>query len=306
MKNLASKGLSMSQAFSISNLCNQRAIEIENVIGSINNCSKEIDYEGKKYISQQPRPMPSDIIQLIIEKGRLHATQAFLMENINEKEKLLKDKQKEIFQSSTKVPEPVQLEIAKMLPSVKEDWGWSQLTLKEMGEFIEAESYAAHIGQFIHKGSTLDLLRRELPNLKTLEWITPSKENLKTYPVEVIPHHTSEQLIEIHESLAVIHRKYEQKVNYFKSKVKNLVAEENARISNLNADEQSLVMKINSIRLNDHNTSIKEYNDLLLKEKHQFEAERQKSIKEIAALRIDVDPIFQPLIDEFLKKLESK
>jgi hypothetical protein len=42
MRNLSKKGLSMSQAQTISNLCNQNAIEITREIESYNNCSKSI------------------------------------------------------------------------------------------------------------------------------------------------------------------------------------------------------------------------------------------------------------------------
>ena len=44
MKNsLASKGLSMSQAQSISNLCNQRASDISALLNNINNVEKKFD-----------------------------------------------------------------------------------------------------------------------------------------------------------------------------------------------------------------------------------------------------------------------
>ena len=42
----------------------------------------------------------------------------------------------------------------------------------------------------------------------------------KKTPMKVEVHHTSAQLLAIHEELANSHREYEQKVNYFKSKVK--------------------------------------------------------------------------------------
>ncbi len=49
-------------------------------------------------------------------------------------------------------------------------------------------------------------------------------ETGKKTPLKVTIHHTPEQLLEIHEELAALHRGYEQKVNYFKSKVKAFVS----------------------------------------------------------------------------------
>ena len=306
MKNLANSGLSMSQAASVSNLCNQRASEIDSQLLNINNCSKTVDYEGKSLIAQPPRPLPSNIFELINEKGKLHATQAFLMENINEKERLLKEKQKEPFITDLVEPEHADLKRAEVIPHVKEDWGWKQLTLDEMADYLEAESYAAHIGQFIHKGSVLDRLRKELPDIKTLEWMTPPSDKAKSYPMHIGIHHNSKDLLDLHEKFASEHRKYEQKVNYFKSKVKNLVTEENARISNINADKQAEAGKENASLIADYNTRLKAYNDEILKQKHSFESNRQSEIKKIAALRINVHSNFKPLVDEFLKMLEDK
>jgi hypothetical protein len=44
--NLSKNGLSMTQAQSISNLCNQKAIEIHNSLRGINNASKSIVIGG--------------------------------------------------------------------------------------------------------------------------------------------------------------------------------------------------------------------------------------------------------------------
>lgn len=63
------KGLSLSQAQSISNLCNQRAIEIQNKLNSINNCEKCIEVNGKVHIIEKGIKIPNNIIELIKEKS---------------------------------------------------------------------------------------------------------------------------------------------------------------------------------------------------------------------------------------------
>jgi hypothetical protein len=83
---------------------------------------------------------------------------------------------------------------------VNEEWGWQQLTSSEYNEYLEAEAFAAHYGQFIHKGGKLDRLRNELPKLKTLEWIEVEKD--KKTPMNVEIHHTIDELGELHKNLS--------------------------------------------------------------------------------------------------------
>jgi hypothetical protein len=250
--------------------------------------------------------MPENVVELVLEKGRLHATQAFLMENINEKDRLIKEKQRERFVTEEKAPEYPELERAEVLQPVKEDWGWAKLDANQMAEYLEAEAQAAHIGKFIHKGSILDLLRQELPTIKTLEWMTTPGDKSKSYPMEVKIHHEGADLLAIHEELAAQHRIFEQKVNYYKAMVKNMVTEENARIANVNADAQAKVNEVNSAKMKEYDTLARTYNGLVTKQTQDFEAKRQREIKELAALRINVHSKFQPLIDEFLEKLGEK
>ena len=63
MKNSLSKtGLSLSQAQSISNLCNQTARDIQNQIDSINNVSKSLTIGDKTYTETVGNPIPVNIV----------------------------------------------------------------------------------------------------------------------------------------------------------------------------------------------------------------------------------------------------
>lgn len=302
MKFLSKKGLSMSQAQSVANLCYQRGIEITNRLSAVNNAEKSVKVDGEQHIVQPSIRMPENVTELIIEKAKYHATQGFLMEAIKSKEKQLDELQSASFnKSKAKAEVPTLLDVPDKpeLPSpVKEDWGWEQLTDKEWAEYLEVESYAAHIGQFIHSDSKLDNLRKQLDSMSSLEWF--DIEAGKRTPVKVIKHHTSEELLKLHEELAAKHREYEQRVNYYKAKVKNLVTEKNAQIAKERANILNAWNAENK-RVMDRNwILVDEYDAAILKEKEDFEAERQAMIQEVAALRIDVDPRFQPVIDELL------
>jgi len=301
---LSTTGLSLSQAASISNLCYQRAVEITHRLTGINNASKSIKVAGETYEETVAKHLPTDVVSLIEEKAKLHATQAFLMTNLKAKEQLLMDLKKKSFE--TILIAPVRPEFKAFVPKahVPETWGWDQLTPAESCEFLQSESYAAHIGQFIHKDGVLDKLRRELPNVKTLEWI--SVKDGERVPVKVVTHHKSEDLLKTHEELAGLHRKHEQRVNYFKAKVKNLVSEENARISKENAVEQETINVSNNKLQTEFATLVTAYNGEVLTARQLFEATRQEETKAASALRISVDARFQETIDSFLKNLDPE
>lgn len=291
----------MSQAQSISNLCNQRSRDISFKLRDINNVEKSLKVGEETYIETQGRKMPDNIVELLEEKSKLHSTQAFLMENIKAKEEMLNEIRNRIFKYDVESPVCEKLESPELEIPVNEDWGWDQLSTSEYNEFLESESYASHIGQFIHKNGKLDQLRSELPTIKTLEWI--EVESGKKTPLKVKIHHTAEELGGLHEKLAELHRNHEQRVNYFKAKVKNMVTSENARIAKDNANAESVCNEKNQRLIDIFNKEREEWQANYRKASHLFEEERQKEIEKVAALRIEVDSRFQSTIDMFLKNV---
>ena len=301
MRNLTVTGLSISQAQSVSNLCNQKAIEIDNIITSINNSSSKIKIDGSDITVNEAYVMPDDIIELLKKKARLHACQAFLMETIKEKDNLLKiAKTKTVNEYQFEYPAQPEFKSFDEISPVGEDWGKNQLTDAEFNEFIESEAFAAHIGRFIHNNGKLDILRKELPKIEGLRWFEVEKD--KKTPLIITKHHTPEQLYDLHEKLANIHREHEQRVNYFKAKIKNLVTEENARIARENSKMVEDTRVINDKLRAEYNVKLDEYSNNIRAVVSKFEEDRQAEIKSISNLRITVDKRFQSVVDEFLIK----
>lgn len=303
MKNsLSAKGLSMSQAQSISNLCNQRAKEISTQLNNINNVSKELVIGSDTYVETNGNPIPTNVVELLTSKARYSATQAFLMENIKAKDELINKIKYEQFKYDVEAPVRPQT-ISEDLPlEVDENFGLDQLTAAEYNEYLEAEAYASHIGQFIHKRGTLDRLRAELPTIKTLEFM--EIEVGKKTPMKVTIHHTPEQLLAIHEELAALHRGYEQKVNYFKSKAKNTITATNAAVQKARGDIQARVNEQNLELANEYKLAYDKWLADQRKAQHEFEEKRQARIQEAVNLKIEVDKRFQDVVDEFLKQLK--
>jgi len=299
MRNLANKGLSMSQAQSISNLCNQNAQEIQRELDSYNNCSKSITVAGQVYDLQEGMPIPGDILEKLKNKGDLHACQAFLMEAIKGKESEIDRIRKSFPDLSHLVkPEQILIDDYEIQYNVEEAWGWSQLSDSEYSEYLQAESMASHLGQFIHKTGKLTQLRKELPNTPSIEWF--EVEAGKKTPVKVTKHHLSPVLMGIHEDIAEQHRVYEQRVNYYKAKVKNLVSDENARIQRVNADKAAEFLKLEKEVHEKYQLAMDAYNGEVLRLTMEFNSQRELDIKSDAALRISVDSRFQHVIDLFI------
>ena len=156
MRNLSTKGLSMSQAQSVSNLCNQNAVEIQRELDSYNNCSKTITVNGESYLLQEGISIPDNVIEKLKIKGDIHACQAFLMEAIKGKEAYMDELRNATPDLSNLVkPERVFAPDFDELQGVTESWGWTQLSDGEYSEYIQAEAMASHLGQFIHRNGKL-------------------------------------------------------------------------------------------------------------------------------------------------------
>ncbi len=304
MKNsLSKKGLSMSEAQSISNICYQKALDIASELSIINNYSRTIIIDGTSYEETKGNKMPSNIVDLILLKSKYHATQAFLMENIKAKDSLLSSLKSEALEYN--IPRPVMGASvpANTLSEVGDDWGRNQLTLDEVNEFLAVEATAAHIGQFIHSKSLLDNLRKQLPTIKSIEWM--EIETGKKKPIKVEVHHTPEQLSKVYEEFSGLHREAEQKVNFYKAKIKNLITAENARIAELNGVEISRVNALNSVIREEFITANNTWQAEYVVAQNKFEESRKKRILEAAALKIKTAPQFQETVDEILKTLKG-
>ena len=146
MKNsLAKSGLSLSQASSISNMCFQRAQEIDRKIRGVNNFSKTIKISGEVYTETAGKEIPANIVELLLEKSKLHACQAFLMENIKLKDSMLLNLKNKRFVPEINSPEEPNYVSAKLqipIEGSKEQvaaWAREQLSIAEICEFLEED-----------------------------------------------------------------------------------------------------------------------------------------------------------------------
>lgn len=301
MRNLAKNGLSMTAAQAVSNLCNQRVKEIDFLLDKVNNASRSIDINGKTIVETEGTALPENVAELILTKGKYRAVQAFLMESLKSKEALLKSIKDKNIVFNEEYPEQEELKEAVLEDEVYENFGWSKLTDSEMNEYWEQEAIASTIGLFIHKGGKLSRLRNELSELKGIEWF--EVETGKLSPVTITKHHTAGELLDIHETLAELHRQAENKVNYYKAKVKNLVSAENARINNANAKAIADAAALNEPIRQKYVNDVKEYTERRKEFIYKASEEKEKALNEASALKITVPERFKEIVDDFLPKL---
>ena len=300
--NLGPKGLSMSQAASISNILNQRVQSIQRELSVCNNVSKSVEINGKAYITVASNPLPTDIVDKLKLAASYNACIAFLRENMKAKEDAIESLRKSVPTiEGVEDVKPLELIKSKVIKFVTEDFGWSCLTPSELNEFYEAEAYAATLGGFFHKDQKLDILRRALPNISSIEWKEIDKD--KQTPVEIHVHHTQKQLDELHETLANLHRDYEKRVNYYKAKVKNLTTVENARIAKENADDGRVADAANAKAREEYRMNLQVYSEKYESICKEYETNRVNAIGLMAQYKIAVDPRFQEVIDTILPAL---
>jgi hypothetical protein len=299
-KFLSTSGLSMSKAQSISNICNQRAKYIDSLLTNVNNVSKYFKQsDGEIYMKQIGKPLPVNVLELLNDKSSYHALQAYLMEAVKYKDNLLEIEKYNSFKTELIFPLTPNYIPTTTIKEVDEKWGWEQLSEKEYCEYLEAETYASHIGQYFHRGGILDNLRKNYNSDLELSFIELKKD--EKIPITSTPNHTEKYLIDLHENLANVHREYEQKVNYYKSKVKNLVSNKNIEISKINSDILTKAEVANKKLRQEYNELVNDYNTKLSLESLEFNENKEVQSKRISSLKIKIPTNLQPTVDKLLK-----
>lgn len=305
MRYLSESGLSMTQAQSLSNLFNQKAEMISNTLNSVNAFTKKFNHSGEEYTHTGGISLPSEVREMLEKKAMFHAAQAFLMEHITLKAKLITEEEIKNFRSTQEAIDIVndyQNNIIDkprqpVLSSVDEKWGKSKLSNEEWKEFVYHEAMAAHYGLFIHKDGKLTELRNATSKGPQFEVITIGND---TVPLRVTVNHDANNLMDLHEELSSKHRSHEQKVNYYKSKIKDIVKAENDRLHNEWLEEmKSWREKYNEVEAH-NNKLLTDMNQKLSEGDSRIEKEKRDKISQLSKLRITIPETFKAIINEYL------
>ena len=294
---LSKTGLSITQAQSISNLCNQYCVEIDNVLQNINIISKEFTFNQEHFIEQKANEIPANLVELLNKKGEYVSLQAFLMENIKLKDYLLEQADNKYFHFNEDAPVQPRFVEPKASPRITE----VELSEEDRIDYLIQESFASQIGKFIHKGEKLDMLRKEASNTPLVEW--KKIDSNITIPIKNTIHTTPEELFKIHLQLVEIHRVHAQKLNYYKAKIKNQLSDLNEENAKKNSEEYQKASSKYEKELQEYNEELRKYGERYHKALFAFQEEKEKEMKKIASLRIRIPEVFKSLVDTLLKKV---
>jgi hypothetical protein len=306
-------GLSMTQATSISNRINQRCEDIEAKLNNINNASKTVFLSKEEsYELETAKPFPDNYHSLVEELSELRAIQAYLMESIKIKNSLL-ERTKDIRLSHDDLENILKeeynlvytelneedLKTFKEISLLKEEDIWSELTETEFNTYIMQQSKAASYGQIIHKNGQLDKLRKELPNLKPLEWIKVKKD--EQTPVRVNIHNNMDSLLTYHETFANTHNQIEKSVNYVKAKVKDILNQKNSEIIANNNILKLECDEYNNKIYKERDESLRLYNEKFTYINQAFEKFKLEQLNKISKFKIKIIDDIKEIIEDYNK-----
>jgi hypothetical protein len=291
---LSNKGLSMSQATSISNSMNQRVSDIDATMSNWTTIQETILLKDKEIVNKVINlPETDEINSLLKEKQNLISAISWIMESVKVKNSYLEQIKRNKY--SEPVPVLENIEYISMFQPVDDEWGTAKLSQSEIEEFVIRVAESSVIGKFIHKGSILEKLRNE-SNIS--EYVSVKKIGKEEFITELtVSEGAFEELSSFHKELAEKHLESEKRVNYFKAKVQNLINEENQRIIQVNSEnsrKNSLLKEEAKTRLD---KLISEYNSKV----SEFEKENLKELSRVSKLRIVIPSKIQDTVNSYLK-----
>jgi hypothetical protein len=230
------KSVTITEAQSVSNLCNQKSLYILSKLESYNVCQKTIlmsslanSTNNEEVVKIKCKKLDQFKVKEFLERlGSYAGLQAFLMEHIKLKNHLIHKVESTILHYSPMNDEIAELatqviNLERKVSNLNARAGYSKLDVIDFEdtldkavilEYLLSEAHASKIGSFIHKDSKLEKMRKELANLPTMEYeMFPDK---RSAIVQIEPNYEDDVLEKLHAELSDKHRKFERKVNSFK------------------------------------------------------------------------------------------
>lgn len=289
-KYLGSLGLTSAEANYTANIVKELCDKINNEIGNMSLFSAILTKGDKDHIFMKERKV-EDLQKKCMEEGNLYALSAWLREGIKEKDELINKVNNDSFgfipENSTDIGReytnnqivlPTEASIRRELP------------INELAEFLSYEAKAAHIGKKVHPNGIFEKWFRELKNTPTLQLHPDNKEMIITLTQVIL----EQDLYKIYFELQKEYREAEQKVNYYKAKIKNLLSEKTLEANNKNREARDKYQEDMNI-ITSKNVSIN----------LQINNKRVEKTKELSELKIIIPNSLQSTLD-FIQEYSKK
>ena len=276
-KFLDTKGLTTAEANYTANIVKELCERISNDIKQLSLFKGTLNFQGKQAEYNKVHKV-ENLEEKCLEEGNLYALSAWLREAIKAKEALLKQVENDNFDISLLN----EVNYGKSTSLLTEDEVKYSLPINELAEYLAYEAKAAHIGKKVHPNGIFEQWFNEIKNTPKVQ-IT---EINKDYIVEFDQVVDEKDLYQIYFTLQKEYREAEQKVNYYKAKVKNLLNEKNQEINQKNRALQDKLSQDLEIQ-NSKNLALQaEINNL-----------RGQKLKEVSELKIIIPNELQKTLD---------
>lgn len=276
-KFLDTKGLTTAEANYTANIIKELCERISNEIKQLTLFKGTLNFQGKQTEYNKVYKV-ENLEEKCLEEGNLYALSAWLREAIKAKEALLKQVENDNFDISLLN----EVNYGKATSLLTEDEVKYSLPINELAEYLAYEAKAAHIGKKVHPNGIFEQWFNMIKNTPKVQ----INEINKDYIVEFDQVVDEKDLYQTYFILQKEYREAEQKVNYYKTKVKNLLNEKNQEINQKNKALQDKFSQDLEIQ-NSKNLALQaEINNL-----------RGQKLKDVSELKIIIPNELQKTLD---------
>lgn len=303
-------GLSVTRAAFISNLATQNAQDSERELAMIKAFSTSLVLEGNNNTEVEVETgnvLSNDVIKRHIDIiTSNYALVAYIRNAIKMKEdyirRIVERPSPEIdlhIKRMPLTPPPIESPLPPSLDSIETYLQGHDYVadINALTDYLMVEAKAAHIGKFIHKDGHLTNIRIQLADTNRLE---VRRFGMTEKLIKRKALYNSEQLLGLHNALAVLHRQAEAKVNYYKADA------DNSTLSRYNLAVEQWKLKMNQVSETNRKQQ-QEYHlayeawrtekELLIM---QHEAETKRLVNEAQKLKIIVPDALSGIVEQYL------
>ena len=278
-KFLDTKGLTSAEANYTANIVKELCERISNEIKQLTIFEGVLNFQGKQTIYNKVFKV-DNLEEKCLEEGNLYALSAWLREAIKSKDNLLKQVDLDNFE--IKLLNEVFIDIEATSKLLTEDEIKYSLPINELAEYLAYEAKAAHIGKKVHPNGIFEQWFNAIKNTPRVQINDVNKD----YVVEFSQIVDEKDLYSIYFNLQKEYREAEQKVNYYKAKIKNLLDEKNQKIN-----------QQNKAIYNKHREDLELQNSKNLSIQTKIDILRRDKAKEISALKIVIPNELQKTLE---------
>lgn len=282
---LGNQGLTLAEANYTANIVKELCEKINNEINRMSLFSSKLLYQGTEKDFTKVNKV-EELERKCMEEGNLYALSAWLREGIKAKNNLIESANFDSFDIEL-LPQPL---MYKLISNLSEEDIKKELPINELTEYLTYEAKASHIGKKVHPNGIFDRWFKALKDTPPLQIHSENKDFIISL-TEIVK---EEDLYSIYFNLQKEYREAEQKVNYYKAKIKNILSEKTIEINNKNSEIRKTYQQ-ECDKINSENYKLQK----------DIENKRLEKVKELSDLKIIIPNNLQKTMD-FVQEYSKK